>query len=97
MKTKPTAVIFRTFNKGSDVIALFPYEPGTTDPATGMSYQAVGQHGSASIYLTREGTRPASAREAAPLRQELERFGYKLRVLQRVPPCSMRRRTNAIP
>ena len=74
-------VVFRVFPEG-DVIALFPRwnEVGGTI----MSYQHLGQHGSASPSLVRE-LRSATAKEYAPLLAELKRLGYVPRVLKREP------------
>jgi len=82
---KSTPVIFRTFISGGDVIALFPFEPSDRHGHHCMSYQHVGQHGGASLDLCSVSTRPSSPDEAAPLRAELERIGYKLKTLKRVP------------
>lgn len=78
MKTK---VIFRKFPAG-DVIALFPELPGNYNPATYLSYQHIGQHGAASVSLTRR-TALATKAESAELARELRRIGYKLREVKR--------------
>ena len=78
MKTK---VIFRKFPAG-DVIALFPELPGDYNPATCLSFQHVGQHGAASVHLTRD-TVLATKAESAELASELRRIGYKLREVKR--------------
>ena len=78
-----THVMFRKWRNG-DVIAMFPYEPGTNDPWTCMSYEHVGQHGSASSDLSPY-TSPAKATEYSALKHELESIGYKLVVLNRMP------------
>lgn len=82
-----TPVIFRTFRKGGDVIALFPFEPSSCSDNgwTCQSYQHVGQHGGSSPHLMRGGTRPSTRTEIAPLRRELVRIGYKLKTLKRFP------------
>lgn len=79
MKTK---VIFRTFPDGG-VIALFPEVP--TDPYLHkhcLSYMNVGQHGAASVHLSRY-TRPSSRDEVGLLKGELESIGYDLEVVKR--------------
>lgn len=91
MKTK---VIFRKWpkSKGGDVIALFPAIAGTVgDPFTCESYMHVGQHGAASVFLTRE-TRPAIKQEAAPLARELRRIGYRLQICKRFSAADERER-----
>jgi hypothetical protein len=81
MSEKPTFVVFRILE--GEVIALFPEELGTNDPWTMNSYMSNGGHGSASQDLV-YGTRLATEAEYAPLKQELERIGYKLDVRKRL-------------
>ena len=69
-------VVFRVFPDG-DVIALFPGE--SVGGGHINSYQHVGQHGGASPSLIKE-LRKATHAEYAPLRAELKRIGYCLRV-----------------
>ncbi len=83
-ETEITEVIFRTFHTG-ETIALFPYEPSDSYGHYCLSYQHIGQHGGATTDLCREGTRPSTPDEIAPLKEELERIGYKLRELKRTP------------
>lgn len=96
-----TPVIFRVF-AGKDaipyeVIALFPALVGDRSVLTCASYQHVGQHGSASIRLFYEGTRPATMAEYMPLMKELERQGYgDLHVYQRYQPRFTAERIKAI-
>ena len=80
-----TPVVFRTFRSGGDVIALFPFEPGTNDPWTMLSYQHIGQHGSADHNLTHSYTRASTPDEIRPLKKELEQIGYKLKIITRIP------------
>lgn len=91
-----TPVVFRTFRSGGEVIALFPYEPGTMDPGTMMSYQHIGQHGPADMGLTAVHTRPSTPDEIRPLKNELERIGYKLKILKRIPGDAVRVRAEKI-
>ena len=78
-----TKVIFRKFREG-DVIALFPELPGSYGHVeTCESYQTIGQHGPASVDLSKV-ARLASPAEYAPLKRELERIGYRLRVCKRM-------------
>jgi hypothetical protein len=77
-----TDVVFRVFPAG-DVIAIFPSDPGTSDPFTCSSYQHVGQHGSCNpAYLMRY-TVPD---QYADLKRELESapYHYRLRVRRRI-------------
>jgi hypothetical protein len=79
-----TPVVFRRFyTKDSEVIALFPYEPGTCDPATCANYMHTGQHGHGEANIPF--TKPARPEEYAELKRELERIGYSLQVLRRFP------------
>jgi hypothetical protein len=72
-----TKVIFRTFKKGGEVIAMFPETPGGVSGFTCSSYMQVGQHGDAWAGAI-PGTRPSTPEEKAPIMRELERIGYKL-------------------
>jgi len=75
-----TIVIFRHW-QGS-VIALFPELPSEVRsyyPC--MSYQHIGQHGSADPLGILMSSRPAAEEEYTPLKKELEGFGYKLKVV----------------
>jgi len=86
--SEPTVVLFRVWRAApKTVIALFPYELGTMDPATCQSYEHMGQHGPANPVLVIGATRPATPEEYADLRRELERppYGYRLTVRQRTP------------
>lgn len=94
--TEPTVVMFRKFREG-DIIALFPYEPGTNDPGTCESYMHLGQHHHADPLLVRE-TRPAKPEEYAALKRELESapYHYRLRVIFRTPPDAYQRRAEEL-
>ena len=83
-----THVIFRKWHNG-EIIALFPYEPGTMDPWTCQSYEHIGQHGAASVSLTSAYTRTTKPEEYVELKRELERIGYNLIVLKRLPANSV--------
>lgn len=78
-----TLVIFRRFPAG-DVVALFPLEPATFSGWECSSYQTIGQHAAASPDLTHS-TKAAKPSEYAPLKRELERIGYTLKVGTRFP------------
>lgn len=79
----PVPVVFRTWPKKGDTIALFPTIPGTNDPATCQSYQHVGQHGAADPAIVRD-TRPATPAEIGELTAELERIGYTVKPMRRI-------------
>lgn len=71
-----TKVIFRKFKDEGDIIALFPQELGDNDYySTCLSYQHLGQHGSASIALMCD-TVPAIEEEYRNLLDELKSIGY---------------------
>ena len=78
-----TPVVFRKFSDG-DVIALFPFENGSTRPITCLCYQHIGQHGIASVEII-DTTTLATESEYSPLFAELESLGYNLKVLKRIP------------
>ena len=80
MKTK---VIFRTWKRTGEVIALFPEIPHDRAGDFCLSYMHTGQHGAASPCLDWI-TRPATPDESAPLRRELEGIGYNLVPVLRV-------------
>lgn len=93
--TEFTDVIFRRFRDG-DVIALFPTLPGTNDwPNDCQSYQHVGQHGTASVFLTLD-TKPAAPEHYAALLRELISLGYRPRVRRRFAPTDAYKRRAAI-
>jgi hypothetical protein len=93
MKTK---VLFRTFRDGGDVVALFPERPADNQLGHCLSYQAIGQHGAASVDLS-FCTRPSTAEEIAPLKAELERIGYNVQTVQRVTAAMHRKRASFAP
>lgn len=67
----------------NDVFALFPAIPATTTGRECQSYQHVGQHGAADYDLCIRKSRPAHRQEAANLLRELQKIGYKPKVIQR--------------
>lgn len=94
-ETKTEPVIFRRFNQGGEVIALFPALPGTNDPRTCLSYMHVGQHGACAVSLASV-ARLATETEAAPLKRELESLGYRLRPLRHLSPTHHKARRAAL-
>ena len=78
--TEETYVVFRKWKKYGTVIALFPYQKGSTTGQYCDSYEHVGQHGDADYMGVLSITTPATDEEAAPLKQELESIGYRLHV-----------------
>ena len=74
MKTK---VVFRKFNDGGDIIAIFPRVPGTSSGYDCMSYQHNGQHGVADPAIVSI-TTLATPNECVSLRWELKALGYDL-------------------
>ena len=81
-----TKVLFRKWpaSEGGDVIALFPELAGDYNPGTCSSYQRVGQHGAADLLGLTHKLRKATAKEYRPLATELQRLGYRLKVISRV-------------
>lgn len=79
----PVRVIFRVFKTDGDVIALFPDLQAETNRPLIVSYQHVGQHGSADYFGILADTRPATPDEFKSLKTELEQIGYRLIVRKR--------------
>lgn len=85
-----TAVLFRKWpeSEGGGVIALFPYQAGTTsDLAACESFEHAGQHGAADLAGVMELTGPATPDEYAALYAELTGapYGYRLEVRVHIP------------
>jgi hypothetical protein len=92
----PVKVIFRKFMaKDGEVYALFPEIPATSNPNECTVYAHHGQHGSG-LAGALPGTRLATEEEAAPLKRELERIGYKLDPVRRFTPQMAATRKAAI-
>lgn len=81
-----TLVVFRRWprSSGGDIIALFPAQPADHLGRFCDAYEHVGQHGGADYHGVVQVTKPVSDDEAADLIRELERIGYRLRVVKRV-------------
>lgn len=80
-----TIVVFRVFKAdqtANRVLALFPAEANYPDGSC-ESYQHIGQHSAADYSHCIAITRPATPKEYAPLKRELERIGYTLKVQSR--------------
>lgn len=75
-------VIFRKWNNG-EIIALFPKIKATNSGPYCVSYEHVGQHGSADCRGVVARTKAATPREYADLAAELRRIGYQLKVVSR--------------
>ena len=90
-----TAVIFRTYKKEGDVIALFPELPADSSRHHCLSYQSIGQHGAASCCIDPD-TRPATKQEAATLANQLRLIGYQLEVRKRLSRAMDSRRFAAM-
>ena len=79
----PVTVIFRVWPSGG-VFALFPeLEWSRSGPRLCTSYEHVGQHGGADYAGCIYRTRPATMEEYSPLKAELARIGYVLKVKTR--------------
>ena len=75
-----TAVICRQWPEG-DVVAIFPtLEEGNYRV---MMYQHIGQHGGGDMQGVIARTKLASEADYLPLKEELERIGYTLKVYKR--------------
>ena len=77
-----TPVVFRV--DSDDVIfAMFPTLPADIHGRYCTCYQHVGQHSSADYYGCIADSRPATPAEYADLLGELEKIGYKLKIVKR--------------
>lgn len=83
MNTTRIKVIFRKFNHGGDIIALFPDEEFTYSRTTCQSYQHVGQHGEADYNYCVRISKPATPQEYKALLNELIGRGYALNIRSR--------------
>lgn len=84
MKDTQTEVVFRKWIKDGDIIALFPnhaWAQGFSVLVT--SYEHIGQHGGAHYQNVLKETVPATPKDYADLKAELEGLGYNLKVRQR--------------
>ena len=92
-----TRVIFRTYPKERDVVAILLdapanrhrlFEAHVAIAARGyvVCYQHLGQHGEGHYRHLIDGTRPATPEEYEPLKQELQQIGYRFtKIHQRRP------------
>lgn len=71
-----TPVIFRKWKDNGDIIALFPYEMGTNDPWSCLSYERIGQHGSACTRHITTVTTLAKPEDYKSLYKELVSMNY---------------------
>ena len=81
--TPAVPVVLRVWKNGNEVFALFPTLPSDNYGHYCTAYAHVGQHSGADYQGCIQASRPATAAESAPLVQELERIGYRLRIIQR--------------
>lgn len=90
MKTK---VIFKILK--NEVIALFPELPGDNNPyKTCLSYMHIGQHGGASVELSK--LKSAQPAQYYNLQKELESIGYDLRIVSRFSRKMTQARINGV-
>lgn len=83
-------VVFRKFNNGGDIIALFP-TVAWDEQYNCASYQHIGQHGAAAYDLVVSHSKLAADSEYKPLLKELKSIGYdNLKVVKKQTP-QMRR------
>lgn len=81
----PTKVLFRWWQ--DEVIALFPQHAGSTlHREQCLSYQRLGQHGSADLVGIIRTSRPATPAEYESLAKELRDIGYRLDIAKRTGP-----------
>lgn len=94
MKTEgKTVVVFRRWHCGG-VCALFPYEPNDLQGLYCLSYEHVGQHGSADYDGMISRTKPVKADDpdVRDLVSELKRIGYDLDIRTRATNAHYKRR-----
>lgn len=93
MKANQTVVVFRKWKSPHQgIIALFPEEPASLTGSDCSSYEHQGQHGAADYALVVSRTVPASPKESADLKRELEGIGYNLVERKRETPQMRDRR-----
>lgn len=78
-----TAVVLRKWPDTGDLIALFPELPSDYLGHFVDSYMHVGQHAGADYHGVIQATAAATAEDATDLIRELERIGYRLKVIKR--------------
>lgn len=82
-----TRVVFRKWKKPIDdgILALFPdIKSSSNGPC--LSYAHIGQHGGADYCGCINASRPATSKEYAALKRELEGRGYHFHVVKRFTP-----------
>jgi|GEM_PF-1977676 len=90
--TPTVPVVLRAWRSGGGVFALFPTLPADEYGRHCDAYAMVGQHTGANYWLCLQASRPATSTEGAPLVRELERIGYRPRVVQRATAAMHRER-----
>ena len=82
MKTNEhiTKVIFRKCNEFGEIFALFPDTGDNWSNGLIDSYASIGQHSGADYNHCIKTSKPASQKEYADLKTELESIGYNLLV-----------------
>lgn len=83
MPSESLPVVFRRWRDTRTVFALFPTSPSDYQGFYCDAYEPVGGHGGADYFGCVQASRPVSADEAADLKQELERIGYRVRPIKR--------------
>jgi len=91
--TLPVPVVLRVWRDGGEVFALFPTLPSDEYGRYCDAYAHVGQHSGADYWGCVQASRPATAAEGAALVRELERIGYRPRVVQRATRTMHEERT----
>ena len=95
MSDEITPVVFRRWRDTMTVFALFPTLPSDYEGHFCDSYEHVGQHGGADYFGCVHASEPVSLDEATDLKRELERIGYRLRVIKRATWKQHEARTEA--
>jgi len=97
--TKPTNVIFRKWKDstdfGGDITALMPGEPSScVDRYEIGCYDSSCGHSGADYQFMLSITVPATPEEYANIKADMERIGYRVRVLKRAQHCHFHYNTN---
>lgn len=95
MDNETELVIFRVY-PDEEVIALFPLIAVDTLGGNCQSYMRVGQHGAANPQVVINQTKLATPNQYKDLYKELEKIGYKLKIVKRFRYWHQQKRTKQI-
>jgi hypothetical protein len=91
-----TKVVFRKWpEKDGGILALFPEIPADIHGNNCQTYEHIAKHGGADFALCVRKTRPAAPGEYADLKEELEKIGYRVDVVDKITPAMVEARRRA--